>query len=488
LSRSVKAARARFAARSRAERVTLILLAVLFVVGALLRVGLTYAVRPALLGYSDSNVYLHAAARLDDGVWFASEHQPNGYPMFIELVHFVAAKLPLLILTQHLLGLASGLLLYATVRRTGGPPWLGLVPAGVIFLGGFQIFAEHAPLSEPLFVFLVAVALYAAVRAMDRPRSWWPAAVGLAIGMAPTVRTAGLTLVPLLLLWFLFEPGQHWRARALRAGAYAVPVVAVLGTYVIAQHSVTGYTGLSRTGIWNLYGRAAPFANCDKFTPPEGTEVLCEDTPEDERFGPSPYVYDVSRSPGLREFAGGRSAPTEAGNDEVGAFARAAILGQPLDYLRNVGNDMLRYIIGDFHTAGGGPSWEQFTTSLVVGTYPLPEGAGRPTDFRPYYPNPGLLQRDGVLEPYRDYERATRIVGVLFVIAFIFMLLAPFVAPAGRARRVALLLALVTIVLMITPIATLYYNARFTIPVFGPLAAGAALGGWGLLTRGRTAH
>ena len=294
----LRAARDRFAARPRAERVTLIALAALFVAGGLLRLGLMYSVRPAFLGYADTHVYLYAAERLDNGHWFASQHQPNGYPIFVELLHFIAAKIPVLILVQHLLGLASGLLLYATVRRAGGPPWLGLFPAAVIFLGGFQIFVEHTPLSEPLFVFLVSVGLYAAVRAMDEPRPWWPAVVGVAIGIAPTVRTSGSTLVPLLLLWFLFEPGQRWRARALRTGAYALPVIVVLGTYVVAQHSVTGYTGLSRTGIWNLYGRAAPFADCNKFTPPEGTEVLCEDIPPDDRPGPAHYVYDLSRSPG----------------------------------------------------------------------------------------------------------------------------------------------------------------------------------------------
>src|SRR6185436_6948437 len=107
----------------------------------------------------------------------------------------------------------------------------------------------------------------------------------------------------------------------------------------------------------------------------------------------------------------------------------------------------------------------------------------QPIDFSPYYPNPGLLQKWGPLTVYRDYERATRIEGLVFLALFGLMLIAPFVAPPGRIRRTTVLLALVTLVLMITPIATLYYNARFTIPVFGPLAAAAALGGWSLFTR-----
>lgn len=457
-------------------------LAVLLTLGVLLRLGLMYTVRPALLGYTDTAVYLNAAARLEDGVWFASQHQPNGYPMFVHLVHMVAAKIPVLILVQHILGVASALLLYATVRRAGGPPWLGLFPAGVVLLSGFHLFSEHAPLTEPLFTFLICLALYGAVRAMDRPMPWWPAVVGLCVGAAPTVRTMGLTLVPILFLWFLFERGVPWRARALRVGAYTATASLILGAYVIGQEAETGYTGLTRTGIWNLYGRAAPFADCDKFTPPEGTEVLCEEIPEEARTFPFGYVYDINLSPGLKVFAQS-SLPTEEGAEEVGAFARAAILGQPLDYLRNVADDAVRFAAPE-HTAGGGPNFELFHAELTQGTTGA-FGPARTTDFTPYYPTPGLLQREAVLDLYRNWDRATRPEGLVFLLAFGLMLAAPFAVPRGRARRVAVLLSVVTLVLMITPLATLYYNARFTIPVFGPLVAAAALGGWGLLARRR---
>lgn len=480
------AAREAYEARSQPEKVALIGLGMLLTFGILLRLGLMYTVRPALLGYTDTPVYINAAQRLSDGEWFGSGHQPNGYPMFIHLANMLSPKLPVLMLIQHALGVASALLLYATVRRAGGPAWLGLFPAAVVLLGGFQILAEHAPITEPLFTFLVSVALYGAVRAMDRPAPWWPALVGLCVGAAPTVRTMGLTLVPILALWFLFERGVPWRARALRVGAYTATASLVIGAYIIGQEAATGYTGFTRTGIWNLYGRAAPFADCTKFTPPEGTEVLCEDIPEEARTFPFGYVYDINLSPGLKNFAQ-RSSPSIAGAEEVGAFARAAILGQPLDYLRNVSDDAVRFVAPE-HTAGGGPNFELFFSELTQGTNPAAGlGAVRPTSYAPYYPNPGLLQRPTLLEHYRNWERATRIEGLAFILAFGLMIAAPFVAPRGRPRRVAALLVAVTLVMMITPLATLYYNARFTIPVFGPLVAAAALGGWGLMARRRSA-
>lgn len=478
------AARAAYDARSRPEQIALLGLAALLVLGIVARLGLMYTVRPALLGYADTETYINAAQRLGDGEWFGSIHQPNGYPMFMHLVNMLSPKLPVLMLIQHALGVASALLLYATVRRAGGPPWLGLFPAAVVLLAGFQLFAEHAPLTEPLFTFLVCLALYAAVRAMDRPAPWWPMLVGLCLGAAPTVRTMGLTLVPILALWFLFERGVPWRARALRVGAYTATAAVVLGAYVIGQEAETGYRGLTPTGIWNLYGRAAPFADCNKFTPPEGTEVLCEESPEEQRTYPFAYVYDMNLSPGLRIFAQ-RSSPTLEGASEVGAFARAAIIGQPLDYLRNVADDAVRFVAPE-HVAGGGPNFESFSVELTTGADPaLATGPLRSTDFAPYYPSPGLLQRAGLLDHYRNWDRATRIDGLAFMLAFALMVAAPFAAPRGRTRRVASLLVLVTLVLMITPLLTLYYNARFAIPAFGPLVAASALGGWALRERWR---
>ena len=127
----------------------------------------------------------------------------------------------------------------------------------------------------------------------------------------------------------------------------------------------------------------------------------------------------------------------------MGAFARAAIRGQPLDYLSDVWKDMLRYVIGHSRTSSGGLSWEGFATELLVGAETNPERipAGfthvrQPTDFRPYYPNPGLLQKWGPLTVYRDWERATRIEGLVFLAAFGLMLVGPFLArPAASAGR-----------------------------------------------------
>jgi hypothetical protein len=56
----------------------------------------------------------------------------------------------------------------------------------------------------------------------------------------------------------------------------------------------------------------------------------------------------------------------------------------------------------------------------------------------------------------------------------------------GLSRRAALLFALTALALMLLPVATLSYDVRYATPAYGPLAAAAALGLVGLVTRLRS--
>ena len=80
------------------------------------------------------------------------------------------SQLEFTIALQHLLGIATGLILYAAVRRLGAPVWAGVLAAAAVLLSLDQIFLEHAVMNETVFTFLFALALYAAVRALD-PRA-----------------------------------------------------------------------------------------------------------------------------------------------------------------------------------------------------------------------------------------------------------------------------------------------------------------------------
>src|ERR671915_362776 len=146
---------------AREARRASIALAVLLVAGAVLRLLITLAWQPAFMGWPDAASYI----AVSQGELFGNELRPAGYPIVLWLLHAITPSLLLVVIVQHLLGLATAAILYFKVARTGAPRALGLLPAGIVALNGDGIFLEHAPISEALFTFLIAATLYATVRA-----------------------------------------------------------------------------------------------------------------------------------------------------------------------------------------------------------------------------------------------------------------------------------------------------------------------------------
>jgi CHASE2 domain-containing sensor protein len=87
-----------------------------------------------------------------------------------------------------------------------------------------------------------------------------------------------------------------------------------------------------------------------------------------------------------------------------------------------------------------------------------------------------------LLDILKSWDRDTRIEGPLMAIVLVLALLAPLLARDGP-RRLAILCAIVSAVLIVSPILVLQYDWRFMIPVFGPLTAGAAIGGFEIWRR-----
>jgi hypothetical protein len=469
----------------RRERIALGLLGLILLAGAGVRLWLLTAQRPALIGYPDSYSYVSSAM----GPLFSDPLRQAGYPYFLGLVKTIDSNLSATIVAQHALGLASALLLYLAARRVGLSRWWSLLPAGVLALSGPQVMIEHAVLTEPLFVFLQSASVYAAVRAVGE-RDWaWALGAGLFAGATVTVRTLGLLLAGVVILWLALASTGAWRRRLVRATATLATTLLVAGAYVAYQESETGYTGLTPAGAWNLYGRVAPFADCERFTPPEGTRRLCERTPEEERPGPTAYIFG-SDTPALKAF-GGPFVATEDQNESVAAFARAAIVNQPLDWLDHVvTEDLVRYVASDRTVRETqGLSFDGLQMVLVSG----PDKRATAELISTWYSTRGEHVNEGRLDAFFSYERATRVVGPLFVL-LVLLGVAGLGLARGEPRRGAWLFAAVALVSIIGPVATLFYDARYAIPAFGPLAAAAAVGGWavtqraaGLRRRGATA-
>jgi hypothetical protein len=454
----------------RGARVALVGITVLAVGAISVRVWMLAIYRPAFLGFSDSSAYMTAAAR---NVFRDPQH-PAGYPLFLRLVHHLSGSLAFTIAVQHALGVASGLLLYKSVRRLGAPPWLGLLPSAVVFFGGTGLLLEHAPMADPLLTFLQSLAIYAVVRALGGDGMGWAALAGVATGASFWVKTVALSsalLVPIVLLFAV--PGTR-RMRALSASVAGLSIALLIFAYVGAQAYFTGWWGYERQSAWNLYARVATFVDCSHFTPPKGTAFLCPGERPSARNAPNYFQYD-RHAPAVARYGGPAHAPPYA-NAVLQRFSLAAIEQQPLAYVSAIGRGLSYYV---FPRAGEGYSPQAIRDALLdTGTERTSNSVRGADAVAPLYPlSVGTHVQPDAVSAISAYEEHTRIGGA----GMIALLLAAFAGPfllRGRARAAALFFGLTALLSITLAVATNSYDARYAYPTFGPLAASAALGGW----------
>src|SRR4051812_14506845 len=432
------------------------------------------------MGWPDAASYIDVS----QSELFGNNLRPAGYPIFLHVLHWVAPSLVFVIVLQHLLGLATALLLYLAVGRTGVSRAWGLLPAAIVALGADNIFLEHAAISESLFMFLVAAALYCGIRSIGGGQLRWPAACGLLLALAASVRVVAVPLFAGFGLWLLIASGAPLRRRLVMTAAAALAVFVVLGPYYVAENHQTGRTGLSRNGIWNLYGRVAPFADCKKFTPPPSTRVLCETMPRSERPLTYQYTFNWYYSPAVRYFDNPHVATT-AETSQVAAFAWSVIWGQPLDYATEVGAGLLRYVVpNSFEGYGGGPSYDDLVHGKILFNKMFQKEGLRVARAKHYTDAGHFGVNRGLLVALRRYESITRIEGALFVLLALMSIAGPVLA-CGPMRRAAGLFALTAWMLMVVPVATVEFSARTAVPGFGALGCAAAVGGCALVAARR---
>jgi Dolichyl-phosphate-mannose-protein mannosyltransferase len=436
------------------------------------RLWLILGYGPGFVGFGDSHEYVVAAAR---GV-FGDAQKPAGYPLFLWALHHFSNRLTFTIAVQHVLGLATGFLLYNAVRRAGAAAWLGLLPAAIVFFGGTGLLLEHSLLADSLFAFVQALGVYLAIRSLNEPRLRWPLAAGLTIGISFWIKTVGLSsvvLIPPLLL--LAAPGTLSRRALSAASAVGAALVLIVG-YPAVQALVTGHWRYERQGAWNLYGRVATFVDCSRFTPPAGTRFLCPAEPLADRQSQSFYQYARS-APAVRRYGGPAHAPPYA-NAVLQRFSGAAIEQEPAAYATAIARGLTFFI--------SPRPGEGYTPGSIRKALLDPKGvASIEPALAGYYPRDrGYRGTSRATQPLATYERTTRLQGPLLIVL---LLAAVFGAPLlpGRLRVGAVLFTATALLSAILADAGNGYDARYAYPAFGPLAAGAALGAWGIATRFR---
>ncbi|MEW2360035.1 phospholipid carrier-dependent glycosyltransferase [Spirillospora sp. NPDC029432] len=432
---------------------------------------------PGVLWFTgDSYFYLGRALRPEP-----SPSKTIGYSFLLRLLE-PAHSLALVAVLQHLMGLVVAILVYALLRRARLPGWGATLCTLPILYDAYQIQLEHLLMAEALFTFLIAAALALLLwrtlpsrNGGTEPRgpAWWMAlAAGLLLGYAVLVRSAGAPLVPLALLFLLLRRGG-WRPALVFGAAAAAPLVA----YAVWFHSVLGSYSLTTSDGLYLWGRTAPFADCARMKPPSHQEALCLD-PELRAAGHAPgHLIWRSEAPPRILY---ENVTDPEHNATLRDFAVRAILAQPGDYLRTVGDGLGKAFSPHRfpHPTAATESLYHFQNQPQIFPGGRGWGGGGGTAMMDAIRYERSVHPNRVVRPHADrmvaYQEAVYLPGP--ALGLLFALGAAGIATA-RDRRAALLAWGGAATLLVFPIASADFDYRYVVPAmpFACLAAGLAV-------------
>ena len=308
------------------------LFAVIAVCATALRAVVQLAYQQALI-FPDSERYLQYAHNFIIGQWIPDWLRTSGYSILL-IPAVLAHNLASVVAVQHLLGLATAVLIYATCIHFGARRWLAALATIPVLFDPLQLDIEQYILTDVSATFLVVVALVVLVWKREAIGKAAPAVAGLVIAAATLVRESDLlVMIPALLyLVVMIRPWRRLAGRAalLLAGCL-IPVLAYVGWF----NSWFGTFNLVTYNSEFLYGRIAPFAECTGLPLPSYELHLCPRQPPAQR-DPNFYMW-AKQSPQVT------LKPTDglSKGQIINDFDWRIIKHQPLTYLKAVADDVL---------------------------------------------------------------------------------------------------------------------------------------------------
>jgi hypothetical protein len=293
---------------------------------------------PPIFWFSDSyNYILDAVTHVPDPV------RPNGYPFLLSLLLPFHSDYAIGLL-QAAMGVVVGIAIYALLRHRGLPWWGAALPALPVLFDAYELHLEHMITADPLFIFLVTIAVVILCWS-DRPSIWTMAIAGLLIGYATLVRSVGEPLLIVVVVAMLFR-----RVGWLRLLTVIVAGIAPIGLYMLWFSGTWGQYALTDSGAF-FYSRVSTFAQCSKMKNlPATLAYLCDPAKLEYRPVAGEYVwadnelypYRYVHTPLYLAFGSDTSARfTSAVSAQAGQFAKIAIEDQPVAYVRVVIDDTL---------------------------------------------------------------------------------------------------------------------------------------------------
>ncbi|SOD93772.1 phospholipid carrier-dependent glycosyltransferase [Blastococcus haudaquaticus] len=429
--------------------------------GVALRVLATLAYVPAF-SFADSFSYLEVARTGD-----AEVHRTWGYSGFLALVDgFLGFRY--LVVVQHVLGVVAAVLVYALLQHRGVRRWVSCLAVAPLLLDGYVVMLEHYVMADSLYVLLLAIAVVL-VLWHERPPWWAAGAAGAVLALGLLTRTVGLAVIGVVGLYLLVRLVRRtvgWTAVA----ATAVGMAAVVLPYVVWFHGHTGVYALSDYTGHFLYGRVAPFADCEKVDVPAGLRGLCPDGPEEERPNPDFFVWHPD-------------SPANSGrytDEDLREFSELVLRGQAMEYLGGTAGRTADYFLPG-RTAGAHDSCAAYWWFPASHTH---EAAG-PLDC------PAQLSRQGfelepvepvlrsapadVLARYQDWVHTPDFLLGGLVVVGLSGLVPHRRRPRWRDNLDAVFCVVAGVALVAVPSATAVYDHRYGLPLLVVLPVAAAL-------------
>ncbi|MBV9413718.1 MAG: hypothetical protein JO363_01955 [Solirubrobacterales bacterium] len=440
-----------------------------------LRIVVMIAYWPALELFTDTSDYLSLAHRLVPGLW-----HPSGYGLFLALLS-PTSQIGVVVVVQHLMGIAMGLLIYTLVLRLGARRWLAALAAVPVLFDGYQLSLEQFILAETLASLLLLGALVLVLpRETVGPRRG--AIVGLLLAAATIARTEILPVVVLVGLYLLLRRSN--RRALLTYGAVVVVMLGGYGGWYAANYGRFGVDDW--TGIY-LYGRVAPFATCD-YSLSAAEAQLCPAQPVSQRSKNGEFYSDAHGSP---LWAAADLGSRDHRNALAQRFAITVIENQPLDYLSAVLADTWHYF-----TPGRWMTTDQI--DMQRWRFPPPHIHPMRDNYHVFFANEGFGEHritpspdPALMGPLRTYQSIFYTPGPLFLACLIGALGVALGLVRGASRRrqarwACLVLALTALAVLLSPSLIWGFSYRYDIPLLILLPpAGALSADFGLGALGR---
>lgn len=438
------------------------LLSAFLVAGALLRVVVTLTYWPALELNGDSLDYLQTARSLRPSAW-----HPAVYPLFLRAL-FPVGNLGVVTILQHLMGLGLGVLIYVLLLRLGARRWLAALGALPVLLDGFQLDIEQLVLAETLTDVLLVGGL--AVLLWRRQLTTRFAAVaGILLALASLTRDAALAVLVVVAVYLIVR--KWWRALL----SFCVAAGALLVAYGFWYMSTWGNFGLDGLSGYFLYGRVAPFANCQYHLSAEEAQ-LCPSQPVSQRPYNTDYYVWLHGSPLYRAALGSGSNR----NNVAKSFSEKVILNQPLAYLESVWRDTWQYFVPGHSVAPNAGVMDSRRGDFPPATLHSVSGDivnGNVDPLNIFFAFVGLNgQRVQVwlhptlMAPLRAYQSVVYTQGPLLLACLVGAVVVGLPLRRSNARRrrarwAALLLAMSGLALAVLPSITTGFAYRYQIPL-----------------------